>query len=190
MAEKINIFGGITLGGSFGNLQPVFKPLGTSMPQDIASALVEVEEGFVGSSFGTPIMLLTSQLVNGINYSILIERTKVIKDPVKDVVILTINIPFMYTGKGASIVKIISADEPDVPEAIQALFNQATSKLLGSTHKSIAFLGTQQVAGTLYYLITTSQTTRPGSRVTANLTKLWLKPDGTLEIAFDRIPKR
>ena len=185
-----DLLGEITLSGNVcGGWQLEGKPIGSSMPQKLATGWNIAMEGFVGSTFN-PFYLVATQLVTGINYLLIAEQTPVVKDPVKSIVGLIINVPFNTTGEGSKIVKIIDINEPAVPEDIITLFNSATSKLLGNSHKPLLFLGSQIVSGVMYYLVCESTPVRPGATPVANLCKLWLKPDGTTEVKFERIPKR
>ena len=185
-----DILGGITLSGNVcGGWQLVGQPIGSGMPQKLATGWQVAMEGLVGAEY-SPIFLVAQQLVNGINYLVIAEQTLITKDPVKHIVGIIINVPFNMTGEGSKIVRIITKDEPEVPEDILALFNSATSKLLGSEHSPILFLGSQIVSGTIFYIVCESKTVRPGAAPVANLCKLWLKPDGTTEVKFERITRR
>lgn len=185
-----DLLGGITLTGNIlGGWQLEGKPIGSSMPQKLATGWDAAMEGFVGSDF-TPQFLIGTQLVNGINYAVIAEQTLIVKDPTKHIAVVIVNVPFNMTGEGSKIIRVISADAPEVPADVMALFNSATSKLLGSNHRSILFIGSQVVSGMIFYLICESMPVRPGATPVANLCKLWVKPDGITEINFERIPKR
>lgn len=184
-----DLLGGITLSGEVcGGWQLVGQPLGSGMPQKLATGWAAAMEGFVGADYN-PIFLVAQQLVNGINYLIIAEQTLVVKEPVKHIVALIVNVPFNMTGEGSKIVRVIDTDNPEVPAGVIALFESA-KKLLGTSHKPLCFLGSQVVSGLMYYIVCESTPVRPGATPVANLCKLWAKPDGTTEINFERIPKR
>ena len=185
-----DLLGGITLSGDVcGGWQLVGQPIGSSMPQKLASGWEAAMEGFVGANY-SPIFLVAQQLVNGINYLIIAEQTPVVQNPTKHIVALIINVPFNMTGEGSKIVRVITIDDPEVPKDILALFNSTVQNLLGSSHTPILYLGSQIVSGIQFYIICESSSIRPGASPVANLCKLWVKPDGTTEIKFERITKR
>lgn len=189
MATK-DIFGGITFGGVVGGWQPILMPA-TKMPQDLASGWDIAFEGYTGMS-ANPIFILGSQLVNGVNYAVVADATLTTNPPVKKTVIIIVNIPFnvVRDGTGAKIVRVIDADNPEVTSEVQALFEKAKEGLLGVTHRPLALIGNSIVNGLLFYIVCESTPVRPGAAPYASLAKLWVKPDGTTEITFERIPKR
>jgi len=185
-----DLLGGITLSGDVcGGWQLVGQPIGSSMPQKLATGWQAAMDGFVGSDLN-PIFLVAQQLVHGINYLVIAEQTLVVEKPTKHIVAVIINVPFNMTSEGSKIVKIISTSEPAVPENVMALFESATNKLLGSGHKPVVFIGSQVVSGMIFYIVCESTPVRPGAVPVANLCKLWTKLDGTAEVLFERIPKR
>lgn len=190
MAVK-EIFGGINFGGIVGGWQPVLMPA-SKLPQDLASGWVEAMDGYVGADIN-PVYVLGTQLVNGYNYAIIADITLVTNPPVKKTGIVIVNVPFngpVRDGKGSKIVRIITADEPEITPEVQVLFDKAKEGLLGVNYKAIACVGSQVVNGTMFYIICESTPVRPGAAPYASLAKLWIKSDGTAEVTFDRIPKR
>ena len=189
MAIK-DIFGGITFGGILGGWQPILKPA-SGLPQALASGWTEAFDGYVGLD-ANPVYILSQQLVNGINYAVIADATLTTNLPVKKTVIVIINVPFapVMDGKGAKIVRIIDADNPEVPEDLLVLFKKATAELLGVAHKPIAFISSQIVNGIVFGFICQSTPIRPNAVPYATYAKLWLKTDGSTEITFERIPKR
>lgn len=190
MAVK-EIFGGINFGGIVGGWQPVLMPA-SKLPQDLASGWVEAMDGYVGADIN-PVYVLGTQLVNGYNYAIIADITLVTNPPVKKTGIVIVNVPFngpVRDGKGSKIVRIITADEPEITPEVQVLFDKAKEGLLGISHKPLALIGNSITHGLLYFIVCESTPVRPGAAPYATLAKLWVKPDGTTEVTFDRIPKR
>ena len=177
--------GGITLGGPIGGWKFVNKPA-SSLPQDVASAIGIVQEQLIGATY-TPLYYIAKQLVNGTNHLLICEQTLVIAKPEKHIVVMNINIPAgSVGGKGATVVDIITANEPMVSDELLALFNVATSKLLGASHKPVFYIGSQTVKGVNYFIVTESKTIGLNAKPYATIAKINLF-DGNATIDFETI---
>ena len=138
------MFGGIALNeGLLGGYEIINKPV-TSLPQDLASALPELNSALLGATYD-PIWLIGSQVVKGINYLLLCREIRCTKDAKPMIVALVVNVPPKGEGK-AKIVKIV--ESADLPEDINNAFETATKSLCGVGYKAVAYIGSQVVKGT------------------------------------------
>lgn len=168
------ILGGITLGGELGGYTLINEPFKGSLPQDLATGFYVAEEGFVGSSF-KPLFVVGKQTANGVNYFLIAEQTTITAKPEKHIVGLIVNIPPAGVnggdgfGQGARFVKVIDANEPDVPDDILEIINESLKNKIGATHKPVALIGTQIVKGTNYYVVAESKGVYPKAKPFATL---------------------
>lgn len=179
-----NMLGAITLGGSFGGWS-IINQSAESLPQDVASGFFAAQDTF-GDSF-TPVFYVARQLVNGFNHLIIADETRTTANMDKHVVATTLYIPMGdIGGKKAKFVRIISTDEPDVPEDVLTLFSEATKKLVGANHKPLIYVGSQIVTGINYYVIceTTPVTLKAKPYATVATLNVF---NGKTTIKFDKL---
>ena len=153
--------GGIELAGLLGGLTIIDKPV-SSLPQDLASALPELNAKLLGATY-IPIRYMATQVVNGINHFVLCKDIRATKDKDTSIVVLVVNIPpGSVGGKNASIVRIIE-EETNVPEEIRLIFEKATKQLMGVGYKMLIYVGSQVVKGTNYHFVCESRVLYPGA---------------------------
>ncbi len=153
--------GGIEFSGLLGGLTIIDKPV-TSLPQDLASALPNLNASLLGATY-VPIRYLATQVVNGTNHYVLSKDIRATKDKDTSIVVLVINMPpGSIGGKNAQIVRIIE-EETNVPEDIKLIFEKATKQLIGVGYKMLLFVGTQVVKGINYHFVCESRVLYPGA---------------------------
>ena len=153
--------GGIEFSGLLGGLTIIDKPV-TSLPQDLASALPNLNASLLGATY-VPIRYLATQVVNGTNHYILSKDIRATKDKDTSIVVLVVNMPpGSVGGKNASIVRIID-EETNVPEDVKLIFEKATKQLTGVGYKMLLFAGTQVVKGINYHFVCESRVLYPGA---------------------------
>ncbi len=144
------------------------------LPEEAEAAFKAVTEKLLGATY-VPVAFLGSQVVAGMNYSILCTRTLVTANPVTDLAVLTIyrdlegnatltNVADFdlgaYTQKedaGAPEMLMGGWFAPETAEAMDAMpedaatvFAKALEGFVGNRLTPVALLGTQLVAGTNY----------------------------------------
>lgn len=141
-------FGGIELGGSLGGYQIINKAIGSSMPQDLATAWEKVNSNILGATY-EPLWLVGKQLVNGINYLVLAKEIRITATIRPMIVGMVINIP---ASQGEP--KIVSiTEEAQLSDELSMIFEQATKQLLGCSYKPIIYVGSQVVKGINHYYL-------------------------------------
>ena len=138
-------FGDIKIGGKFGGFNMTDKPT-AEIPSQVVSAInfnCNVN-GFVY----TPIWYFGDQVVNGTNYLIVCKREK---DTLKQLVLITINLPPNSNGKNATIISCV--EKADLYGNLAELFNTALKELAGVSYIPLAFIGEKLVKGKNYYLL-------------------------------------
>ena len=150
-------FGSITLGGRFGGYTIVDEPA-SKMPQDLASAVVEVTEDKDYTL--NPLWYYGHQLVNGNNHMVVCEK---VQDGEYHIVVAIINIPFNSAGgKGAKIVDVLQ--KADLYGSLKIAFEKDLVHLCGVGYKAIAYMGEKPVKGTNHYILCEANLMYPGSR--------------------------
>lgn len=153
--------GGIELTGLLGGLTIIDKPA-TSLPQDLATALPELNAKLLGATY-IPIRYMATQVVNGVNHYLLCKDIRATKDKDVSIVVLVVNIPpGSVGGKNASIVRIVE-EETNVPEEIRLVFDKAVKQLMGVGYKLLVYVGKQVVKGINYHFICESKVLYPGA---------------------------
>ena len=73
-----------------GSIEVVEQKSMTSFPQGAASAWSAFDSGMVGAAY-KPIAFVGTQVVKGTNYVFLAEQTLIIAEPVRHIVLVTVN---------------------------------------------------------------------------------------------------
>lgn len=130
------------------------------MPQKVATAFDEITKNLIGAKYNF-IAYLGSQVVNGTNHAILAEQTIITGVDSKCVVVMVIN----EKTEGltlAGIERILDSGDAfggtaidcktDIPDEAMTTLSNAVSNFVGSSIKPFAYLGSQIVNGTNYYI--------------------------------------
>ena len=135
----------------------------TSLPQDLASAISEINGGLLGATY-LPIWYVGHQIVNGTNHMLICKEIRTTRDHHQMIVGLVINIPLKKpsVGTGATVVEII--EEANLSPELKCIFDVATGQLMGVNYKPIAFIGKQVVRGVNYYFICEATRVVPNSK--------------------------
>ena len=145
-------FGEIILESSLGGLEIINKPA-TSMPQELATAIGEINEGILGATYD-PIWIVGQQIVNGINYYVICKEVRATREKDTRIINMIINVPPISSDgqrKKAKAVKII--EEADLPKDVRLAFDSAMV-LVGVSYKPLAYVGHQLVSkSTNHYFI-------------------------------------
>ena len=160
MSEKVGQF---ELSELLGGYEIVNQPIDSKLPQDLASAIGNINSGLLGATY-QPIWYVGKQVVNGVNYLFIAEQIRATKDKDTSIVGLVINIPpgeGAIKGEGAKVVRIIEEDKL-APE-VQASFETVAKSLVGTSYKAIAYLGSQVVKGVNHAVICQAKTIYPGA---------------------------
>lgn len=134
---------------------------GSTLPQDVATAFYDLFSKF-GATY-TPVFYVGSQLVNGTNHKLIVERNRIISGgkTVKDFAVVTINIPASsIDGKGATKVSENDSTNFVLRDEIEKGFKIAVGKLVGAEHKPILELGSE---GEDYFFVCESSVIYPGA---------------------------
>jgi hypothetical protein len=160
--------GAIELGGAFGGYEIDSRPA-SSMPEVVASAIVEATSNGVLGVILEPLWYIGSQLVNGTNYLLVCKATRSTYRKDTAIVLVTINVPpsGAVDGSGATIVSI--KDEADLTPELEVIFNTAMMDLVGVEYKPVAYVGKQVVKGINYYFICEAKGVYPGAEPYAAL---------------------
>lgn len=135
------------------------------LPQDLASAFTNL----FGTKFGgayVPRLLVGTQLVNGLNYDLIVERNMLVSGgkTVKSFANVVINIPSGDVGgENATVVSEKDATDFVLRDEIETGVKKALTGWVGSTIKPLLELGTQVVKGTNYVFIAECQGVYPGA---------------------------
>lgn len=155
--------GEIEFGKSFGGYE-IINQSAAKLPQDLASAISNVNcNPLLGATYN-PLWLWGKQLVNGFNYFFIAEDIRTTKNKDKSIVGLIINIPpgeGAIKGDGAKIVRIIENEKLD--ENIDIAFNEVVKELKGVSFKPVAYIGKQVVKGDNHFILCEAKTIYPGA---------------------------
>lgn len=148
-----------------------------SMPQKVATAMVELTNQLTGAEYEM-IAYLGSQEVNGTNHAVLAEQTVLTGRDSKNIVILVFNEkPNEKEATLVSIDRILEAGLPlggtkidvkigeDIPENVMEIWTDARQRCLGSKMIPVALLGTKVTNGINYIFIATVDAQIPGSEI-------------------------
>ena len=133
------------------------------LPQDVATAFGKLFGDRLGASY-LPAYYVGTQFVNGLNYKLIAERTKLVSGgkTVKDFAVVTINIPAGDArAEKASVVSEEDAADFVLRDEIEQGFKRAMAGFTGAEHKPILELGTQVVKGVNYIFICESKIVYP-----------------------------
>ena len=153
--------GGLELNPALGGLEIINQPA-TSVPQDLATAFGEINEGLLGATY-VPIWVVGKQVVNGVNYYVIAKEIRATKDKDTLIVTMVINIPPVQsdgTQEKASVVKIV--EEADLPTELELVFKAGTN-VCGVSYTPLAYIGKQVVKGINYYFIAQAKVIYPGA---------------------------
>ena len=135
------------------------------LPQDLATAFGKLFGDKLGGSY-MPAFYVGSQLVNGLNHKIIVERTKQVSGgkTVKDFAVVTINIP-AGDVRAEKATKVSEEDATDfvLRDDIEKGVKKALADFVGAVHKPILELGEQVVKGVNYHFICESKAVYPGA---------------------------
>ena len=175
--DPIDDDGKITGGWTYSNVEP-----GT-LPEDAEAAFAEALDGFDGASY-KPLACIGKQIVSGINYAVIAQKTVVSSDTDPELSVLFISKsvsgttkltsikPFKvddYVGdgedsdaKGSTLtggwVVPTTGELTTMPQKLASAWSDATSDYDGMSFEVLASVGTQAVAGTNYALICRGKT--------------------------------
>lgn len=158
------MFGEITnaklLGGRTFKMQRADK-----LPQDLASAFAALYGGRVGGAY-KPLYYVGTQVVNGINHMLIVERTMLVSGgkEVKDFAVVVINIPAGdFKAEAATVVSEVDATDFVLRDDIEKGIKKALVEFTGANHKPILELGEQIVKGKNYHFICESRGIYPNA---------------------------
>lgn len=152
-------FGEVKLGGRFGGYTIINEPA-DRLPQDLASAVVEVCDG-KGYRL-VPIWYYGTQLVNGLNHMLVCEKIRG-DATCCQIVVAIINIPpNSVGGKGAKLVALL--DKADLYGALKTAFDGQLKNLCGVGYYPVAYMGEKMVKGVNHYILCEANLQYPGSR--------------------------
>lgn len=145
------------------------------MPQDLASAFTRLLGTKLGGAY-SPAFLVGTQLVNGLNYMMIVERNALTSGGkvVKSFAEVVINIPSGdIGGETATIVSEKDATDFVLRDEVEVGVKKALAGWTGCSIKPILELGTQIVKGTNYVFISECRGVYPDAepylaRVTIN----------------------
>ena len=129
------------------------------MPQALATAFSNLYGAKFGGSY-TPIYYVGTQVVNGLNHKLIVERTKQVSGgkTIKDFAVVTINIPAGdVRAEKASIVSEQDATDFILRDEIEQGFKKALAEFTSVNHKPIIELGEQITTGKDYHFICESK---------------------------------
>ena len=125
------------------------------LPQDLASGFTKLFGEKTGGSY-TPVFYVGTQLVNGFNHKLIVERNMLVSGgkTIKDFAVVTINIP-AGDIKGERATKVSEVDATDfvLRDDIEAGIKKAMADFKGSAIKPLLELGEQVVKGINYHFI-------------------------------------
>lgn len=172
--------GGIEFEGLLGGIRLINKPA-TSLPQDLATAIGEINEGLLGATY-VPLWIIGDQIVNGINYYLVCKEVRATRNKDTSIVVLVINIPPANsdgTRDKAQVVKII--EEANLEGDLKTIFYTAT-QVVGVGYKPLVYVGKQIVNGTIHHFICQATPVYPGSEPYAALVSIYTTLDGNSSI--------
>lgn len=138
-------------------------PSEAELPDEAKEALEKASANYTGMNF-TPVALLGTQVVAGVNYKIFCAATTVTAEPETQWNIVTVyknlegdceitNVEvYMFNDAeavGSYVVNENAVDAPITKEDTER-FEKATKELVGASYEPVAMLGTQVVSGTNY----------------------------------------
>ena len=153
--------GGIQLNeGGLGGWELCNYPA-NKLPEQVATAVVKINMNLLGASY-TPIRMLGTQVVNGVNYMLLAKIVRSDENHSTNIVIMVINIPAGdITGENATLVDVIN--HADLPGEVQDAYDDAIGSLHGVNYNPLLYVGSQVVKGLNYYIICEATVVYPGA---------------------------
>lgn len=159
--------------GMTGSMQPAESPVITD---DVKEACDKAFEGLTGALY-TPVALLGTQVVSGINYKVLCAKMPVVPNPVGTYAIVTI---YKDLNGNAEVTDIEDTfcpsflspesldggwqltDSPVMTDELNGYFNSAVKSLEGAKYEPIAVVAKQVLSGVQYCFITEQTLVVPG----------------------------
>ena len=158
------MFGEIEFGKSFGGYEIINQSAAT-LPQDLASAIGNVNSNPILGATYNPLWLWGKQLVNGVNYFFIAEDIRTTKNKDKSIVGLIINIPpgeGSIKGDGAKIVRVI--EDEKLSETVDLAFTEIVKELKGVSYKPVAYIGKQIVKGENHFILCEAKNIYPNAQ--------------------------
>lgn len=125
------------------------------MPQDLATAFAKLYGEKFGGAY-KPIYYVGTQVVNGVNHMLIVERTQLVRGgkTTKDFAVVVINIP-AGDFKAEAVTKVSEEDATNfvLRDEIEVGVKKALAEHIGLGIMPILELGTQIVKGTNYHFI-------------------------------------
>ena len=135
------------------------------LPQDLASAFGTLYGTKLGGAY-QPLYYVGTQLVNGTNHMLIVERTRLVSGgkTTKEFAVVVINIPTGdFKGEAATVVSETDATDFTLRDDIEKGVKKALADFTGANHKPILELGEQIVRGKDYHFICESKGSYPNA---------------------------